>query len=172
MNIQDGLIFVMPQSAILGRKNCTCCGVWRYLSDFPYEKRKNLLYIRSQCRACERDRRRSWYANMEPDDRVKHNRHNYVRRVEGIDDPDRRVDAWPVRKFLLERMGDGESAEALAFRFDIDPHFVLDLARGYREQGCGLVPIRTVSANLIAHFRMTMAQEASAHRKKMPTLLI
>src|SRR4051812_21770798 len=155
MNIVDGLIFVMPKSAILGRKNCTRCTRWRYLGDFGYERRQNRLYVKSQCLACEHERRRVWYTRMTPVERARSNRRNYVRRVETLSDQEarRRMDAWPVRRFLLGRLGAGDSVEVLAFRFDIDPGLVRDLARGYREDSGGLRPIRTVSANLLTHFQ-------------------
>src|SRR3954466_13710181 len=122
MKIIDGLIFVMPRSVILGRRNCTRCTRWRHLGDFGYEQRQNRLYIKSQCLACERERRRDWYARMAPEERAHRNRRNYVRRVEGlsVQEARRRVDAWSVRRFLLERLSAGDSVEVLAFRFDID----------------------------------------------------
>ena len=148
------LIFVPPSAAILGRKNCTKCGIWRYLHDFSYEVRNNQYYVRAQCRICVNARRRIWYASKTPEERAHHNRYTYVKRVEGMEaNGNRRVDAWPIRKYLLEQLSVGVTVEQLAFQLDIDPRHVLDLAQGYRaDSTCGLRPIRTVTANLIAHF--------------------
>lgn len=155
MVVKDGdriLILVMPKTAILGRKNCTRCGRWRHLVDFPHEKRNNQLYIKSSCRACENQRRRDWYAEMTPGNRARHNRYSYVKRVEGMEANDlRRVDAWPIRRYLLEQVSAGRSVNELGAQLEIDPRYVLELALGYRKANSRLMPIRTVTASLVAH---------------------
>jgi hypothetical protein len=150
----EGLVLVIPLSAACGRKNCTKCGRWRHLCDFPYEVRedRSCVYIKSECYHCARARRRAWYAGKLPSERARYNRYTYLERVAHLNgNPLLRVDAWPVRKYLLERLEDGDTMEVLAFELNMDPRHVEDLARGYHKVQCGYVPIRTVTRNVVAH---------------------
>jgi hypothetical protein len=65
-----------------------------------------------------------------------------------------KVDAWPVRRWLIIKINDGWAIRELAEELGLTPDEVVDLARGYREESwaCDIVPIRTVEKRLMLRF--------------------
>jgi hypothetical protein len=153
----DGV--VMPKSAILGRKNCTHCTRWRHIHEFGHERRRGRVYIKSVCLVCEYKRRRKWYADKTVEERQALNREHYIRYVQPIleaNQRNRRVDAWPVRQYLIQQTNNGRTVEQIAFRLNIAPDHIKELVQGYREYDCELRPIRTVSQELMAYIAKRM----------------
>jgi hypothetical protein len=144
----------IPDSVICGRKNCTSCGRWRHAFDFGYEQRTHTIYLRSECKPCALKRRRDWYKKLSPSRKEKiHAIERQARlRRNGSD----KVDAWPVRKWLISKINEGWTLRQLAEELALDEFEVRDLARGYKEEGevwnCDIMPIRTVEKRLMLRF--------------------
>jgi hypothetical protein len=142
----------IQNSVICGRKNCTNCGRWRHAYEFTYERRGTTYYMRSECRVCARNRRKEWYRKLSPQ------RKKNLRQIESQARLRRnggdKVDAWPVRRWLIIKINDGWKIRELADELGLEPDEVLDLARGYREESwaCDIVPIRTVEKRLMLRF--------------------
>jgi hypothetical protein len=142
----------VQDSVICGRKNCTNCGIWRHAYEFNYERRGTTYYMRSECQVCARKRRRDWYKKLSPTRKAKLHaieRQSRLRR-NGSD----KVDAWPVRRWLLVKINDGWTLNQLSEELGIPRDEVVDLARGYREDSgaCDIEPIRTVEKRLVLRF--------------------
>jgi len=155
---EDGL--VIPATAILGRKNCTKCGAWRYLHEFNTHKKHGRVYIKSVCAVCERTRRKKWYQDKTPNGKKEYNREHYIKYVQprlAIPEGDRRVDAWPLRRWLIKQARSGKSVNEIAFELDVDHRHIRELLLGYHETNCGLQPIKTIPAKVMAFYASRIA---------------